>query len=298
MGCETRAGLTYAVLAVVLFAWSPVLVRLAAPLSPLAISFGRLAVAGGTLFLLGLARGSNLRVSGRESLTFALYGLVLALHFLLYIASLQLTSIAHSLSLVYTAPIFTTAFSVWYLKEPISPRSYWGIALAVVGVSVLAGWEPAISARTLLGDLLALGSAICFGGYSVIGRRVRDRYELAKYAFYVYSSGALWLLPLALLVPGEPAGVQPLLAVVALGMFPLAIGHTLYNASLRRMHAARVNLIATQEVTGGILLGYLVLAESPTPQSLLGALLTMAGVAFVLCTTSSESSLQPIGPRR
>ncbi|HUE75568.1 MAG TPA: EamA family transporter, partial [Chloroflexota bacterium] len=80
------------------------------------------------------------------------------------------------------------------------------------------------------------------------------------------------------------------LAIVALGLFPLAIGHTLYNASLRRTHPTYVNLVATQEVTGGVLLGALLLHEVPGVTSLIGVVITIVGVGAVLTLDSGRSS--------
>ena len=51
--------------------------------------------------------------------------------------------------------------------------------------------------RMLLGDLLALGSAITFGLYSVAGRSQRERYGLFTYTGTVYGLAALWALPAA-----------------------------------------------------------------------------------------------------
>ena len=71
-------------------------------------------------------------------------------------------------------------------------------------------------------------------------------------------------------------------ALTSLALFPLALGHTLYNASIRRLHPSLPNLIATQEVTLAILLAWLLLGEVPSWNALLGAALTLAGVALVL----------------
>ncbi|MGB3217719.1 MAG: EamA family transporter, partial [Anaerolineae bacterium] len=90
-------------------------------------------------------------------------------------------------------------------------------------------------------------------------------------------------LPAAVLSFNPAAyGWQQVLAVIGLGILPLGIGHTLYNAALRRMHATYANLVATQEITGGVLLGVLLLGEIPSPASLIGALVTLAGIAFVI----------------
>lgn len=282
-------GLAYVALAVFFFSTSPVLTRLGAPHSALEITFGRMAVAAVCVLLLAKVTRIPLAYQREEMPRFALYGLITALHFFFYIWSLELTSIAHSLALVYTAPIFVTLFAATMLGERIDRRKLLGIPIVILGVAVLSGFEPTIDASTMLGDLLAIGSAVTFGLYSVAGRRERDRQPLLRYAGGVYAAAALWLLPLAAATATGWHGVAPLLAIAALGVFPLGIGHTLYNASLRRMHPTLVNLIATQEVTGGVLLGAIVLGEVPTTLTLLGVLLTLIGVALVLVPWRSDA---------
>jgi drug/metabolite transporter (DMT)-like permease len=187
------------------------------------------------------------------------------------------------LALVYTAPIFVALFSWIYLGERLHPRQWIGILIAVAGVGVLAGFEPAFTQRMLIGDLLAVGSALCFGIYSVAGRSQRNRYSLIAYASTVYVMATLWLLPAALINFSPQGYTWPaILSVLALGIFPLGIGHTLYNAALRRVSATYVNLIATQEVTGGVLLGILFLSEMPSFNSVVGALITLGGIILVV----------------
>lgn len=291
---RTLSGIVLVALAVLLFSTSPVLVRWAAPLSPFEISFGRLALAG--LLILGLAvllREAPLRVLRRDRSRFLLWGLVTALHFIFYIASLSFTLISHALALVYTAPIFVALLSRYYLHEPLPLRKYLGIGVAVLGVAIMAGFEPALDGRIVFGDFLALLSAVSFGIYSVVGRSQRHRYPLLTYAGGVYSSAAIWLVPLVLGgIAARSAGFAAALpefnmwvaaaAVLALGLGPLAIGHTLYNAGLRRTSATYVNLIATQEVTGGIILGILLLNEIPSPAAVAGVAVTLLGIILVL----------------
>ncbi|MBI3959153.1 MAG: DMT family transporter [Chloroflexi bacterium] len=283
MGSEERRGIGFVALAVLLFSTSPVLIRWAAhSLTSFEIAAGRLLVAALLVGGLALLRKEQLPAR-REWGRFAFYGLITALHFALYIASLEYTTIAHALALVYTAPIFVAIFSWLLLKESLSLRKWMGIGVAVAGVAVLAGFEPTLTPRMLIGDGLAVGSALCFGIYSVAGRSQRVRFPLIAYAGTVYAAGALWLLPVAA-ANFSPDGYSwpAILSVVALGALPLGLGHTLYNAALRRVSATVVNLVATQEVTGGIILGMLLLQEMPTFASLIGALVTLAGIVLVV----------------
>lgn len=276
-------GALLAVLAVIMFSTSPVLVLWAAPLSPFEITVGRLAVA--TIVVGLLARFNRQALwPGRADLPrFVGFGFITAIHFLSYIASLNFTTIAHSLAIVYTAPLFVTLFSGWLLKEPIPRRKWVGVVVTVAGIAILAGFEPRLDGQMILGDLLALVSAITFGLYSVAGRSQRERYGLFTYTGAVYGLAALWALPAAVL-NFTPAGynARSLLALLGAGLIPLGTGHTLYNAALRRTHATTVNLIATQEVTGGVLLGMLFLSQIPQVNEIVGAAVALVGIALVL----------------
>jgi drug/metabolite transporter (DMT)-like permease len=284
---ESFRGLVYVFAAVAVFATSSVTVRLAAPLAPVDISFGRLLIAATVVLTISRLQrrggASPTRALTRASLPrFALYGLIAAGHFLLFILSLSYTTIAHSLALVYTAPVFISLFAAAALREPLRRRQWLGLPVVLAGIAVLAGFEPRMDERMLVGDLMALGSAICFGLYSVAGRRERSSSSLLDYAGTVYLLAAIWLAPAA--IAGWQGGLTPwtALAVIYQGIGPLALGHTLYTASLRRVHPTYVNLVSTQEVTGGILLGALLLGEMPGVEALAGVGLSLLGVALVL----------------
>lgn len=282
----TRTGLLLVGLAVLFFSTSPVLVRwAAASLSSYEIAAGRLLLAG--LLVLGVAA---LRGESWAGLTrwpvFVAIGLVAAVHFGAYIGSLSFTTIAHSLALVYTAPIFAALLSWRLLGETLRPRQWLGIVIAVAGVAIMAGFTPNFDRTMLIGDALALLSAVTFAVYSIAGRRQRHHVSLLVYAGAVYLMGGLWLLPLA--AANFSAGgytLPAILSVVALAVVPLGLGHTLYNAALRRMRATSVNLIATQEVTGGVLLGIFLLGEIPSAVTVAGIAVTLAGIILVLIET-------------
>jgi drug/metabolite transporter (DMT)-like permease len=288
---QTKIGLLYVCIAVFFFSTSPIFVRWSKPFTSVEIAFWRLAIAVLLVAVMGLITRQRLLLKRREVPRFLFYGLVTALHFILYIAALSFTTIAHALALVYTSPIFVTLFSAFVLREALPLRKYAGIGVAVIGVAIMAGFEPHYTACSLsgtgqcmiLGDAMALLSGLCFAIYSVAGRGERDRHPLFRYTTNVYGLAALWLLPVALFFAfthGYPLGAVG--AVVALGVFPLGLGHTLYNASVRRVHATYANLIATQEVTGGIILGILLLGEVPSITTVIGVMVTLVGIVGVL----------------
>jgi drug/metabolite transporter (DMT)-like permease len=280
---DARVGYLQALAAVCLFSTSPVLIRWAGGVSAVEITFWRLLLATLTVAAVGVFAGRPVRLRRLPHRRFVVYGLVIALHFFLYIASLFFTTVAHALALVYTAPLFIALLSRVVLRETLAPRRWAGVALGVAGIAVLAGFEPSRSPRILVGDLLALGSALSFAVYSVTGRALRSAYQLFDYAAGVYGWGALWLLPLAAW-QFDPAhySLAAGVSVLGLGVGPLGIGHTLYNAALRRIPATVVNLIATLEVVGGVALSAALLGEYPTPTALGGGAIVLIGILLVV----------------
>jgi drug/metabolite transporter (DMT)-like permease len=98
----------------------------------------------------------------------------------------------------------------------------------------------------------------------------------------------VWVFPFALLAAlSAGASVarydwQVVAALLGLGLIPNTLGHTLYNASVRRLNAAIANVIYTQEMTGAILLAWLILGEVPGVNAVVGAIIMLVGILFVL----------------
>jgi drug/metabolite transporter (DMT)-like permease len=147
----------------------------------------------------------------------------------------------------------------------------------------LVGFDPQAQGSGAAGDLLALAAAWLYALYAVSGRRGRGRYSLLTYAFWVYAGAAAslaLLAPRTVLLGHVPRSAWGPIALLAL--LPTTVGHTLFNAAVRSAHAAQANLIATQEVSGGILLGWLLLGEAPSRATLLAWPVMLAGLAWVL----------------
>lgn len=264
------------------FATSSLLVRLAFPVSALEVTFWRLFF--GAIFVTGLAafRG-ELRGWFQDIRSYWAYGLAMSLHFLFFVTALWLTSIAHALSIVYFSPVIIAVVSVRVFGERLRRLQLAGIALSITGIAIISGFEPELTAEKLLGDLFALLSGAMFAVYSILGRIRRRHTPIFAYTSRMYAWAALWALPL-LIFSFEPANYTAgrFTALVLAGFVPIGIGHTLYNAALRYLSATKTNLMATQEVTGGIVLGVIFLADVPKPITIVGVVLNLAGIVIVL----------------
>ncbi len=279
---EGRIGVAQAVAAAGFFSTGAILVRWAQEFSPAEVTSLRMLLGGLVVAAAARLSGERVGLAAAEVRRLAPIGLVAAAHMLAFVTSLYFTTVAHSLTLVYTAPLFIAVLSQTILRERLRRRALLGMAVVLIGVATLAGFEPLLTRRMVIGDLLAVGAAVAFALYSLLGRRERARLPLLPYVSWVYLAAGLVTAPFTFGLLSRAVSGSAWAAVFALALFPMALGHTLYNAALRRLHPSIPNLIATQEVTGGILLAWLLLREAPTWNALAGAGITLVGVSLVL----------------
>lgn len=278
----TLLGLILAVVAVLSVSTSAVLIKLAGAISPFEIALWRLVIASTVLTPPMLATGSWTATRAVGPRRFAVYGAILAAHFVAYNGALRFAPIAHVLPLAYTSTVFSAVLSFAFLRERLRPRQIVGIVVVLAGVVVLSGFNPEVTPRILAGDALALVTALTFALYSLAGRRERQRIPLLGYAVGVYGFAAIWTAPLAIALASGRYSWQVVLALVGLGLIPNAVGHTLFNASLRHLNATVANVLFTLEVVFAILLGWLALGEDPAPNALVGGAIMLIGIIAVL----------------
>ena len=221
-------------------------------------------------------------------------GLFLALHFYTWITSLALTSVAASVVLVSTNPIFVGVISHLFLKEKLTRAMVVGLVISVLG-SVVIGLEgTSVGNHRLLGDALALAGAGAVAAYMLIGRSLRTRLSLLSYVLPVYGIAALSLLATAL-ATGTPLYGYPLRAwlwLFLVALIPQVIGHTSLNWALGHLSATYVALAVLAEPIGSTILAWVVLQEAPTWQSILGGLLILLGITFATRPRTTQTASQ------
>ncbi|MGC8763684.1 MAG: DMT family transporter [Acidobacteriota bacterium] len=252
----------------------------------LAIAFWRMALASLLLLPFHLAaRKEPQEPGGRALWPFTLgAGLILALHFTCWIASIQLTTVAASLLLMSAQPLWAALLGLLFLKEAVPRRGAAGMGLALLGIAAIAWSDRSHGTSSLLGDSLALLSGLAAAGYLTVGRHLRLRLPLPTYLVSVYGASALFLGLAALLagVPFTGFDGRTWAMFGLLALFPSALGHSLVNYALRHMESYRVSLSILVEPVVSSLLAALLFAEVPGAAFFPGALLIFAGVFLAM----------------
>lgn len=227
--------------------------------------------------------GLPAKTSPRAALLTLLAGGLLAAHFVTWIASLRLTSIAASVTLVNTQPLFAAFLAAIALRERVSRRQLTGILVAIAGACGIL-YDGGLEGARLQGNLLALAGAATAAGYWVVGRALRPSVGLLAYVTRVYAAAAAALLAWCVTqgdrLLAHPATDWLIFAVLALG--PGLGGHTLLNWSLRWLPAPVANVATLGEPVGATLLAALWLGETPATGTLLGGVVTLAGIAITV----------------
>lgn len=272
----------YAVLlgAVIVISFGSILIKLI-PAPALTIAAYRLSLATILLAPLAWRRGADWRPLSRRDLALSLLsGLFLALHFLSWTSSLKYTSVASSVVLVSSSPIFVGLGSRFILREQLGPGLIWGIAVSLIGGLLIGYGDLSLGMGKLQGDLLALGGGVMASAYFLIGRSVRQHVSLFNYVFIVYGLAALLLL-LATLAARQPLFGYPkwaylFLFLLALG--PQILGHSSLNWALRYASAATIAVVVLGEPVGAAILAYFILGEGLTVLKAFGGLLILGGI--------------------
>ena len=279
---QRRVALAAVGVAVVAASTSAVLIRLSAAPEPV-MAFYRVLFT--TLFLLPLARGTGGSFSRRDLLIAGVAGLALSAHFATWFASVDRTTVAASVTLVQTQPLFVAAGAVLLLGATLGRRAVIGIALAVAGVVVLSvdGLSGSVAPAPLLGNALAVAGAVGAAAYVLSGRSVRQRVPLVPYVLVVYTVAAAGLLAVALATDAALLGYPPREWLLFLGMAvgPGLLGHTLINWALEHVESTVVSVSLVGEPVGSAALAALLFGEIPGLLTLAGGAVIVTGITLV-----------------
>ena len=223
------------------------------------------------------------RLSRRDLGVAVVAGVALAIHFASWFESLNHTSVAASVTIVQSQPIFVALGAGLVLGERISRETVVGITVAIGGAAAMslgdAGQAP-ISDATLYGNSLALLGAITVAGYVLAGRSIRQRVSLFPYVTVVYTACALTLFVLVgtqgHAYVAYPAREWLLFLGMAIG--PGVFGHTVINWVLKHLESVVVSVAWLGEPVGATLLALVLLAEVPDAVTVVGGLVVLTGI--------------------
>jgi drug/metabolite transporter (DMT)-like permease len=237
--------------------------------------------------LLCVARG-RFRVRQRDLPLLLLFGLALAIVTYAYFLAVKLLPVAVAVMIQYTGPTLIALYTA-VEKRRLPPGRIWAaLGLTLGGIALLAGLGSLLAGTTaagitLLGVLVAFGSAVAMAFYMLVGERLGKRMHPQASVFYGFAlASVVWL---ALQPPWQfqTAALAPdaLPLVLAVGIVGTLIPFGLFLAAVNRLDATRAAILATLEPVTAALISWVWLGEHLDAWQLLGGLLVLVGVTIV-----------------
>jgi drug/metabolite transporter (DMT)-like permease len=271
-------------------------IRIAAPvLGPVLLIELRVLIAGVALLLYMLVTRSplDLRARWRHYLVIGIINSAIPFT-LIATAELFLTA-GLAATLNATSPLFGAVVAAMWIKEALTKKKVIGLALGLLGVSVLVGWSPFPFSVTLAVSVAAsLAAAACYGIASVYTKVYIRGASSKAVATCSQLGAALFLLPLTFVAPSKHAPTPiVLLAVVALALLGTAVAYLLYFWLIEHAGPTRALTVTFLAPVFGVLWGTVLLSEPLNLSTFIGFGIILIGTGFV---TGVRLRKEPIIP--
>ena len=182
-----------------------------------------------------------------------------------------------------SAPAFAALFAMLAGHEHVRPRHWMALGVSVAGLGLVVQGGAGVAGAGYLGDLLAVGAALTWAGYSVMLRPLFGRYSAARISSLMIVVGGAMLFPFSVSQLLSQDWSLPPLAVSAWvysAIFPLLVTNLLYFRALRRIGAARATLYMYLQPFLGALFAAILLGEQITALQVAGGAVIVLGVSL------------------
>ena len=249
--------------------------------SPLYIVLARTFFAAVTLFAYaGFISKTALFGYGPKTLAlFILQGILLAVHWVTFFLSIQMSSVAVGLVTYSTFPLFVTFLEPFFFKEKLRSTDIFTAGAVFAGILLVIP-EFNFSNTVTQGGFFGILSGATFAVLTLVNRRNAQISSAVAVAFYQNLFAALFLiLPISIL-PIDPPQWSDLPHLLFLGIFCTAFAHTLFIRSLVFIRAQTAAVISGLEPVYGIVLAFVLLNEVPGTRTLAGGILIIGTTLF------------------
>jgi drug/metabolite transporter (DMT)-like permease len=230
-----------------------------------------------------LFHGDEFKKLRRRDLTITLLsGAFLSMHFATWMTSLDYTTVASSVMLVNTIPIWIALINALLGKGAPTPAMWFCILFAVTGSSIVGYGDLSFNGDALFGDTLAVAGGIAAAAYIVCGGEVRAKLSLFPYAALCYGAAALILWGAVFIMGLDVTGftTETWLAFIGMSLMAQVFGHSSYNWALGYFSTGFVAIALLGEPIGAAVLAYFLFDEYPTGLKLAGLVILLVSIVI------------------
>ncbi len=260
-----------------------IFVRMVPDLPAVTIAFWRMAIASAILWAVTVpGRSTGLSLTNRSRVFIA--GILLGLHFACFFGALKYTSIANATLLSTMAPVFTAIIERFVLGRTWSKPILFGLIAAIGGAVIIQGGRFDLGDTSTTGNLLGLAASIFIAGVLLITEQIRKDTAALIFSRSLYLVGALTVLLIVGLTGQSllPAVKNDFIWLILLGIIPTVFGHTSFYYAVKFVSPTVVAAVPLGEPIVASTLGWYLLHESVPGVTVVGGILTLAGLFMII----------------
>jgi len=255
---------------------------------PLTVGFLRLAFS--SPFLLGLAwfvtKDNPFKARWRDLPYFAAMGLAMAGYQVFYFFAIPISSVTLVVVIALcSAPLIVALMSIVIFKERLTRKLLVAMVLALAGTALLAfggGSSGGGGSDYLLGAVLALGAGFSYSCFAICSKLATQHTQAtsSQTVALAFTIGALILLPLAAVSGNLKLELAPGVWLIAayMGLVPTGLAYVIFQNALKTASATAASIVTLLEPAVAALLSWLLLAESVSLLTVIGAVMLVGSV--------------------
>ncbi|NQY08079.1 MAG: EamA family transporter [Flavobacteriales bacterium] len=251
-------------------------------LNPIIIVLGRVGFA--TIFLaalLSIFKESIKLNRKKDYFILALSGIILAVHWITFFKSIQMSTVTIGILTYSIFPMFTTFLEPIFFKKTLKLANVILAFITMLGVAlVIPSFE--IDSNTTQGALWGVSSGLSFSILMLLNKKYAKSYSSLVITFYQDFWATVVLIPF-LFILNPSIQQSDMLYLILLGIVFTALAHTFFIKGLANIDAQKASIIASLEPVYGILFAVFLINEVPSLRTILGGviIILVAGYASV-----------------
>lgn len=244
--------------------------------------FGLMAIGAYTYY-----KDKNLLKIDKKGLAYgAAMGLIAHTLFNLFMfRAIERTSIATTVALMYTSPIFVMVFSRFLFQEKFTKSKLAALVFCIVGVALtVTGGDLREFDFNFIGILYGLATGICYGIMNVLSKILEDKYS--QLTMLTYTLGFAFIFSLSfsnpLVVFQVPFNIWLWLSIFILGAFATALSYLLFITGLAYgVESSKASIIISLEVPVSVIGSYFIFGQDVGGLKVLGIVLVLLSIVIL-----------------
>ncbi|REE81179.1 drug/metabolite transporter (DMT)-like permease [Paenibacillus taihuensis] len=207
--------------------------------------------------------GAVRKISRKDWLLLVLAGIFLALHFLLWMASLTYTSIASSTILLALEPVFVMVGAYFLFRDRANKFAIMGMVIALIGAMGIGSGDIALSSRAFYGDMLSFLGALAVSINMLLAKQIMKRVSSYLYSCIVFGVTTIcfFIYNVTMGISMTDYAQREWIVFLLLAIVPTVFGHLIFNWLLKYVKPTTISMSVLAEPVGASLLGMVLFSE-------------------------------------